>query len=98
MQKVKISQFIKVPTIFFYLKEESLPKISVSIVKKILYLQEEKLPKNVRCYCEKKTVENKDFLFWKKNCKQNLDSYCPDSADLKYIQFLCVLATQRALK
>ena len=27
------------------------------------------------------------LVYWKKNCKQNLDSYCPESADLKYIQF-----------
>ena len=38
------------------------------------------------------------FLCLKKNCKQNLESYCPDSAGLKYIHFLCVLTTQKAQK
>ena len=46
----------------------------------------------------KKPLKITVFLCLKKNCKQNLDSYCPDSAGLKYIQFLCVLTTQKALK
>ena len=46
----------------------------------------------------KKPLKITVFLCLKKNCKQNLDSYCPDSAGLKYIQFLCILTTQKALK
>ena len=34
----------------------------------------------------------------KKNCKQNLDSYCPDNVGLENIHFLYVLTAQKALK
>ena len=46
----------------------------------------------------KKPLKITFFLCLKKNCKQNLDSYCPDTAGPKYIHFLCVLTTQEALK
>jgi len=58
----------------------------MKVITATFYLQEKKQPNNVRCYGEKNVKINVFSLFEEK-CKQNLDSYCPDSAGLKYLHF-----------
>ena len=53
----------------------------------IFYLKEKKNDQRMSVAMVKKTLKITCFLYLKKNCKQNLDSYCPDTAGPKYIHF-----------